>query len=257
MANAHGDFIWYELMTSDVAAAGEFYAAVLGWKRRVFDHVSGYEIFAMDGEDVAGLMVIPEQAASCGMKPGWFGYVGVDDVDATVSDILAAGGKQHMPPTDIPDVGRVAMLADPQGAMFYVMRGAVDGTSTSFAPMKSGHCHWNELATSDPAAALNFYRGRFDWEKGDAMPMGGMGDYQLLTHHEEAFGAVMRGQSAGQPPMWTYYFGVADIDAATNAAMGKGATVHYGPAEVPGGVFITVASDPQGASFGVVGPRKP
>ena len=157
MTNAHGEFIWYELMTSDVAAAADFYAAVLGWKRRVFDQSAGYEIFSADGEDVAGLMAIPDEAAGKGARPGWLGYIGVDDVDATVSDIIEAGGTQHMPPTDIPGVGRLAMLADPQGAMFYVMRGAVDGTSTSFAPTKAGHCHWNELSSTDPAAAFDFY----------------------------------------------------------------------------------------------------
>ena len=256
MTNAHGEFIWYELMTSDVPAAADFYAAVLGWKRRVFDQSAGYEIFSADGEDVSGLMAIPDEAADKGARPGWLGYIGVDDVDTSVSDIIEAGGKQHMPPTDIPGVGRLAMLADPQGAMFYVMRGAVDGTSTSFAPTKTGHCHWNELSTTDPAAAFDFYHARFGWDKGDAMPMGEMGDYQFLTHNGELFGAVLDVQSADQPPMWTYYFGVADIDVATNAATGKGATVHYGPAEVPGGVYIIVASDPQGAMFGLVGPRK-
>ena len=257
MANEHGEFIWYELMTSDVAAAADFYGAVIGWQARPFDgSAPGYHLLSIAGTDVAGLMAIPEEAARNGARPGWLGYVGVDSADAAVADIVKAGGAQHVPPTDIPGVGRFAMLADPQGAMFYVMRGAMEETSTSFAPTRAGHCHWNELATSDPAAALAFYRDRFGWEKGDVMPMGDMGDYQFITQRGQAFGAVMKRREDGPPPMWTFYFGVKDIDAAMKAATGKGATVHYGPAEVPGDCHIIVASDPQGALFGLVGPRK-
>jgi uncharacterized protein len=257
MSNPHGDFIWYELMTSDIGASADFYGAVVGWQCRAFDTTPGsYRIFGIGGTDVAGLMTVPAEAAGRGARPGWLGYVGVDNVDAAAADIVKAGGVQHVPPTDIPGVGRFAMLADPQGAKFYVMRGSMEGSSTSFSPTKTGHCHWNELTTSDQAAALAFYRGRFGWEKGDAMPMGEMGDYQFITHHGQTIGAVMRGRPDGPPPMWTSYFGVEDIDTATQAARKKGAAIHYGPAEVPGGVFIIVASDPQGAIFGLVGKRK-
>lgn len=255
MTNKHGEFVWYELLTSDVEAAATFYAAVVGWQARSFDETQGYRIFAAPDADVAGLMTIPEEAASAGMRPCWLGYVGVDDVDKAAADIAAAGGKQHVPPTDIPGVGRFAMFADPQGAPFYVMRGTSEGTSSSFAPCIPGHCHWNELATTDQTAALGFYSQRFGWEKGDAMPMGEMGDYQFITHHGETLGAMMTGVPGGPPPMWTFYFGVEDIDATTKAAIQHGATVHHGPVQVPGGMFIIVASDPQGAMFGLVGPR--
>lgn len=255
MTNRHGDFIWYELMTSDADAAADFYAAVTGWRSRGFDDTGGYRIFSSPDADVAGLLTITEEAAAAGMRPCWLGYVGVDDVDAVAKDIVATGGRQHVPPTDIPGVGRFAMLTDPQGAPFYVMRGAVEGTSSSFAQSKTGHCHWNELATSDQAAALDFYSRQFGWEKGDAMPMGEMGEYQFITHHGATLGAMMTRMAGGPPPAWTFYFGVADIDVATKAAIEGGATVHHGPVEVPGGAFIIVASDPQGATFGLVGPR--
>jgi predicted enzyme related to lactoylglutathione lyase len=258
MPNQHGDFIWYELLTSDVGAAAEFYGAVVGWRSRSFDgSPHGYRIFSAADSDVAGLMTIPPEAAAAGMRPCWLGYIAVDDVDAASRRIVEAGGTQHVPPTDIPGVGRFAMLADPQGVIFYVMRGATEETSTSFASMKAGHCNWNELATSDQAAALAFYGDQFGWEKGDAMPMGEMGDYQFITHHGETLGAVMTRTANGPPPMWNFYFGVEDIDIANKAATDGGATIHYGPAEVPGGSFIIVGSDPNGAMFGLVGPRKP
>jgi hypothetical protein len=148
------------------------------------------------------------------------------------------------------------MLADPQGVPFYVMRGAMDGTSTSFAQDRLGHCHWNELTTSDQTAALAFYSARFGWEKGDAMSMGETGDYQFIAHHGRTIGAMMNRMPSSPGLAWTFYFGVGDIDAAARAVSGSGGKVHFGPAEVPGNVFVIVATDPQGALFGLVGPRK-
>jgi predicted enzyme related to lactoylglutathione lyase len=257
MTNRHGEFIWYQLMTSDADAAAGFYGAVLGWRVRSADgSAGGYRIFGTGDADVGGFMAISADGACADMRPGWLGYIGVDDVDATAAEIVRAGGAQHVPPTDIPGVGRFAMVSDPQGAAFYVMRGAVDGTSTAFAPARTGHCHWNELATSDQAAALAFYTRLFGWEKGEAMPMGDMGDYQLIMHHGERLGAMMTRRAGGPPPAWTFYFGVEDIEAAARAVMNKGGAIRHGPAEVPGGSFIVIADDPQGATFGLVGPRK-
>jgi predicted enzyme related to lactoylglutathione lyase len=134
---------------------------------------------------------------------------------------------------------------------------ATERTSTSFAPRKTGHCHWNELATTDQAAALAFYTGCFGWEQGEAMPMGEMGDYRFITHHGEMLGAVMTRMAGGPPAGWRFYFGVEDIDAAADRVAAAGGTVQHGPAEVPGGTFIVIATDPQGAEFGLVGPRNP
>lgn len=257
MANRHGDFIWYELLTNDADAAARFYGAVIGWQGRAAEGSDrGYRIFGIGGTDVGGFMPLPDGAERAGMRPAWLGYIAVENVDAAAADIVRDGGAQHMPPTDIPGVGRFAMLTDPQGVMFYIMRGAIDGTSTSFDQSKVGHCNWNELATTDPQAALAFYRARFGWEKGDAMPMGEMGDYQFIDHGGQTIGAVMKRTPDGPPPAWTFYFGVENIDTAAQVVSGHGGTIHYGPAEVPGGVFIIVASDPQGAIFGLVGPRK-
>jgi predicted enzyme related to lactoylglutathione lyase len=257
MNNQHGDFIWYELLTPDAESTASFYGAVIGWQvRPAGGPVQDYRIFRANGQDVAGFMPIRTGEAGACMRPGWVGYIGVDDVDASAAEIVQAGGAQHVMPTDIPGIGRFALVADPQGVLFYVMRGAVDGTSTSFSAGKAGHCQWNELATSDQAAALRFYCDRFGWEKGDAMPMGEMGDYQFITQRDQIIGAMMTRRPDGPPPAWTFYFGVEDIDVAAQAVAGNGGAIHYGPAEVPGNCYIVVASDPQGALFGLVGPRR-
>ena len=256
MTNKQGDFFWYELITEDVNAATAFYGPILGWTvTDAGQAAAGYHIVNVGETSIGGMMKMPEDAKAGDMRPIWLGYVAVDNVDAAAAKIAAAGGQQHMPPTDVPGIIRFAMMADPQGASFYVARGAVDGTSTAFAADKVGHCQWNELATTDQAAAWRFYGEQFGWTKGDVMPMGEMGDYEFLTHAGQTIGALMR-QEPGKRPAWRFYFGVADIDAAADGVKQGGGTIMHGPAEVPGGIFIIIASDPQGAEFGLVGPRK-
>ena len=255
MRNIHGSFIWYELLTSDPDAAAAFYGDAIGWTNADSGQPDmDYRIFSAADGPVAGLMKLPGGAAEAGMRPGWLGYIGVDDVDRAVADITQAGGSIHMPAADIPSVGRIAMVADPQQVIFYLMRGASDEASRSFA-QADGHCAWNELSTSDQDAALAFYTGRFGWEKGDAMPMGEMGEYRFINHGGEMIGAVMNRTADGPPPAWLFYFQVPDIDRSAESVTAGGGTIHYGPAEIPGGQLMIVASDPQGALFGVVGPR--
>ncbi|HEX8380290.1 MAG TPA: VOC family protein, partial [Allosphingosinicella sp.] len=126
--------------------------------------------------------------------------------------------------------------------------------STSFAPMDPGRCHWNELSTPDPDGALAFYTGRFGWEKGDVMPMGEMGGYQFIHHDGGMIGAIMT-SPPGRAPGWNFAFGVRSIDEAAERIPAAGGTVQHGPVEVPGGDWVIMASDPQGAAFMVVGPR--
>jgi len=255
--NMHGDFIWYELMTGDVEAAIPFYEAVLKWTAEKFDNApGGYWVFSRDGAGIAGGMVLPAEAVARGARPGWIGYVGVDDVDVAVRDILAAGGAAHMPATDIPGVGRMAMLADPQGAMFYVMRGSSDEASAAFDQARPGHGNWNELHTSDPSAGLDFYAARFGWSEARVFDMGPIGDYRIIGQGGREIGGVMKAQPGGPPATWCFYFGVEDIHATAEAIRANGGSVMHSPAEVPGGAYTLVAADPQGAVLGFVGPAK-
>lgn len=258
MPNPPGSFIWYELLTPDADAAQNFYGKVVGWSFRSAGMPDmDYRLVAAGGADVAGLMQLSPQMQAAGMRPAWFGYIAVDDVDAAAETIKAAGGTIHVPPTDIPNVGRFAFAADPQGAMFYIMRGTSDEASDAFvATMKPGHACWNELVTSDQEGALAFYTGQFGWTKGDAMPMGELGEYRFLHHGGPMIGAVMKQPSPELPPMWFSYFYVPDIDVAAAAVTASGGAIHYGPTEIPGGDYSLTGGDPQGALFGLVGPRK-
>jgi len=254
MANKHGEFIWYELITRDIAGARTFYEEVVGWTIGAASEMPGMDYRMIEAPDatVGGAMQISADMAAQGARAGWIGYVGVEDVDASVDAIKAMGGAIHMGPSDIPGVGRLAMAADPRGALFYVMRGAVEGTSTAFAPGKVGHAVWNELTTPDPDGAHAFYGKLFGWTNPDSMPMGEMGDYRFLNLGDLRLGATMYG--AG-PAFWQPYFSVASIDAAMEAVKRGGGTIDSGPHEVPGGDHIIVGTDPQGARFALAGPR--
>ncbi|HEY7811359.1 MAG TPA: VOC family protein [Allosphingosinicella sp.] len=254
--NSHGSFIWYELLTTDADAAAAFYGEVIGW-RATAAGVPGYDyrFFWAGEEGIGGHMNIPEEGAEHGMRPGWYGFIGVNDVDASVAAIESEGGTVLMPAMDIPDVGRMALVTDPQHVPFYVMRGSSNQKSDSFG-RGQGHCCWNELSTADQGAALSFYTRHFGWEKGEAMPMGEMGDYVFINHDGDMIGAVMPHQGDGPLPAWRFYFVVPDIDAAAAKVGAAGGVVRHGPQEIPGGDYMLVATDPQGAVFGAVGPRK-
>jgi uncharacterized protein len=249
-------FIWYELLTSDPDAAAAFYGAVIGWTASD-SHQEGmdYRILTMNGVGVGGLMALPPGAAESGMSPSWLGYVSVADVDKSVAGILAAGGTQHMPAMDVPNVGRMAMIADPQGAALYVMTPTGTSPATSFAPRILGHGGWQELHTTDWKAALAFYGAQFGWQQVDRMDMGPMGTYLLFNIGEgESVGGMMNNAKAPRP-FWLYYFNVADIDTAGVRVAANGGTVMIGPHQVPTGGWIVQAQDPQGAVFALIGPR--
>jgi uncharacterized protein len=157
-------------------------------------------------------------------------------------------------PWDIPMVGRLAVLADPQGAALAMIQPASSHPSEAFNQALPGHGNWSELRVADPVAAFTFYAGQFGWTAGEAMPMGEMGVYQIFKDGEAMIGGMMRLMGDGSPG-WLFYFGVEKIDAAVERVTAAGGTILHGPVEVPGGAFIVQALDPQGAAFAVVGPR--
>lgn len=263
MTNKHGEFIWYELMTRDPGAAKAFYDDVIGWN--VGEPMPGnveYRQIAAGEEHVGGVLRLTDEMCQHGAQPVWMGYVGVDDVDATLAKLERLGGAILMPAMDIAGVGRIAMVADPLGAPFYVMRGSVEGgVSTAFHSCsngagKNGHCSWNELATTDQTRALGFYGELFGWTSIEGMPMGDLGEYKFLDHQEMRLGAISPYLEEGEAPIWLYYFYVADIDVACRKTEAHGGAVLQGPDEIPGGDYAVVGSDPEGATFALVGPRK-
>jgi predicted enzyme related to lactoylglutathione lyase len=257
MSNPQGNFVWYDLMTTDSKAAEAFYRGVIGWSTQDSGMPDGsYTILSAGETPVGGVMPMPPEARKAGAAPIWFGYVGVDDVDAVAARVKQAGGMIHRAPEDIPGVGRFACVADPQGAIFNLFKGSMDRPPPQPEPGTPGHTGWRELHAGNGESAFAFYSGLFGWTKADALDMGPMGIYQLFAIDGEPSGGMMTKTAEEQQPFWLYYFNVDDIDAAAARVKDKGGRVDYGPQEVPGGSWIVQCVDPQGATFALVGPRR-
>jgi predicted enzyme related to lactoylglutathione lyase len=245
------NFVWYELCCKDLEAAQDFYGSVIGWSSAPFDGAGAadYHIFAMDGAGVAGLMPLPDGMST----PFWLGYIGVADADAAIAQAEAAGATVHRV-TDVPQVGKIGLISDPQGVGYAVIQGYSDRKSEAFDQKRHGHANWNELSSPDGEDAFAYYAALHGWTRGQTMPMGAMGNYQLFQADGADIGAIMT-TPPGAAPSWLYYFGVPDIDAAVERLTGKGGSVLHGPSEVPGGAWIVHFADPQGARAALVGPR--
>lgn len=257
MANTHGEFVWYELMTSDAAGAQAFYGPLLGWDF-ADSGVEGvaYFMISKDGVELGGLMEIAPEMAEGGTHPGWIGYVEVDDVDASAARAANAGAKVVMGPEELPDnIGRFGMFIDPQGVPLYIMHSNSAEPSQAFARYEpqDGHCAWNELVTADPAAAKAFYGELFGWEKADELDMGPMGLYEMFRVSDYTFGAIMQKPEMMPMSAWVYYLRVPDINAAADYVKGNGGQVMTEPIQIPGGDFILNGMDPQGAFFALIG----
>jgi predicted enzyme related to lactoylglutathione lyase len=253
-----GDFIWYELMTTDAEGAKGFYDALVGWNiGESAPEYNGYRMInRSDGKFAGGVLPLTDEMQQHGARPAWLGYIYVPDVDEAAESIERAGGKTLMK-HDIPNVGRIAMVTDPQGAAFYVMKplppeGDSNAKSDVFDPKAEQRVGWNELSTSDPLAARRFYGEQFGWTSEQFMPMGEQGEYRFLEQNGVTIGAVA-GTMGGQPPHWRFYVRVPSIAKAKEKVEANGGKVAMGPMEVPGGDHILIGIDPQGAEFALVG----
>ena len=241
--------VWYELMTTDPAAAEKFYRTVVGWTAMPFEgSPEPYTIFKRKGDvNVAGLMKRPE---GMHMPPFWAMYVAVPKFEEAVAHIKRLGGGELSPAMDIPTVGRIQMLKDPQGAAFYIIQPASSEERPENAP-EPGEGSWHELMTTDAEAAMKFYTEVFGWKASETMDMGEMGKYHMFNRPQGMIGGMMNKppEMADAPPFWGIYFLVTDIDAAVERIKANGGQILNGPMEVPGGDRVLNAMDPQGAAF--------
>ena len=264
MPNPEGDFIWYELMTTDPAAAKHFYDAVVGWSIGTESVAPGIEyrmIGRADGGMAGGVLTLTDEMCEGGARPIWMGYLHAPDVDAKVKAIKADGGSVMMEPWDQPGVGRLAMVSEPAGAAFYLMdpippESAPDARSDVFSVDQPQHVRWNELWSGDPDRSVDFYKRHFGWGQNGDMDMGAMGKYRFVQSAGVNIGAIMPKMPDVPQAMWNFYIGVDDIDRAAAAVKAGGGTVFQDPMEIPGGEYALNGTDPQGAMFGLVGPRK-
>jgi uncharacterized protein len=241
--------LWYELMTTDMKSAEAFYDKVVGWTSAPFDgSPQPYTMFFRSKEvPVAGVLDTPEGVNA---PPFWAMYVGVPNLEEGAARITRLGGREHSPVIDVPGVGRMQMMADPQGAAFYIYEPASTELGPE-GPAEVGEASWLELMTTDAPAALKFYSELFGWQPSEALDMGEMGKYHMFNRPHGMIGGMMNKspEMASVPPNWQVYFRVPDINAATDRIKANGGQILNGPMEVPGGDWIVNGMDPQGAAF--------
>lgn len=250
----HGAFCWTDLATTDSLAAKAFYGALFGWSSEDFDMGPDgvYTIARLNGGDVAGLHAMPEQLASQGVPPHWTTYLAVTSCDETAARARELGGTVVCEPFDIPDTGRMTMLSDPQGAALGLWQ--CDNAHPGYARLGFAHgtvC-WNELATSDAAAARAFYTQLVGWDaRGNAMP--DVAYTEFVNGETSAAGMLQIAEDWGPvPPHWLVYFAVDDCDATVRRAREHGGAVLRDAFEVPCVGRMSVLADPQGAAFAII-----
>lgn len=249
MTAKKGRFDWYDLMTNDLAAAKAFYSATIGWKTTKWEQ-GDYEMWTVGEQPIGGVMALPAEAKASGTPPHWMAYIETDDIDATVKKAEKLGGRVYVPPTDIPTVGRFAVLADPQGATFAAIQPL---TPMGDVPHKAGFVSWHELNTTDYQAAWKFYSELFGWKPTSAMDMGPDGQYWMfgLDPQKSLGGMSNVARQHNLPPHWLYYVTVDDIDATVALIKKHGGKILNGPMDIPGNDKIAQCMDPQGAAFAI------
>ena len=249
--------VWYEFMADNVDAARAFYSEAIGWSTKGWgEGAAPYTMWMVGEKPVGGLMQLPQEAKAMGAPPHWMAYTTVADVDASCKQTQKLGGKILKPAFDIPTVGRVAILADPQGAAFAIFK--PEGEMTPAAPNLPGSFAWAELNTTDHEAAWAFYAALFGWVAQDKMDMGKHGIYFMFADPSKTTmgGMSNMAKEMGAPPHWLHYATVEDIDAALTRIKQHGGEVVNGPMSVPGGGRVAQCKDPQGAFFAIFCPEK-
>lgn len=247
--NVLGRFVWYELATTDPSAAKRFYPEVMGWTT---EEMEGgpipYTIWMKDGRQIGGLMELPEEARKMGAPPHWVPYIGTPSVDDTAAQAKKLGGLVIVPPTDIPNIGRFAVLKDPQGAVFSIFTPG-EGPDRPFGRPQIGDFSWHELLTTDREGAFKFYSALFGWVEISSFDMGPGGKYVEYGLDKDAplGGMFNKTPDMPFPPNWTLYVRVPSIKKAVEAARKLGANVMIDEMEVPGGDLIAQVMDPQNA----------
>jgi uncharacterized protein len=248
---SRGRFAWHELMTTDPDAAQRFYKEVVGWGANKWDGgPMEYTMWTAGEMPIGGLMSLPPDAAAMGAPPSWLAYIQVPDADRTIDEAIKLGATVVVPAQSVDQVGRFGVLRDPQGAVFAVIASANPMPDESDPqPMEFS---WHELATDNPAPAVDFYGTLFGWETRGDFEMGEMGTYRMFGRDRFTYGGMMNKPSTMQgPPAWLHYVRVDSADAAAERAAKAGGQTLVPPMEVPGGDRIDVLMDPQGAMFAV------
>ncbi|GAB4311182.1 MAG: VOC family protein [Phototrophicales bacterium] len=241
----HGTFCWMDSQSADVEKDKAFYQAVLGWQAHDIPIGEGqfYTMFQKNGGDVAGL----GQAQDATIPSHWNAYVSVDDVDAITEKVKDLGGQVMMPPMDVFDNGRMAVITDPTGAAlaFWQPKSHIGATLVN----EDGALVWNELLTTDPEVAMTFFGKLLGWTFSKIEEI----DYWIIHNNERMNGGIMQlaADWGDLPPHWMNYIHVDELDSVLKKVDANGGHLVHGPVDTSAGTFAIIAS-PSGAAFSVI-----
>jgi predicted enzyme related to lactoylglutathione lyase len=244
VATRVGTFVWHEQVSDDPAKAQDFYAKLFGWGTEVFKPGEiDYQMISSGGQTHGGFSKAMEGAP----PPHWLAHVRVENVDETAEKAKSVGGKLVAGPFDMEEVGRMAIIADPQGAYLGIYQPYGEGSDAE------GVFVWDELGTNDVDGAQRFYEEVFGWVTTDmGEDFGGYRIFDRPGGTGRGHAGLMQLEDTSIPPMWTPYVGVDDTDACYAKAQELGAATIVEPMDVPGVGRFAILKDPQGAVFGII-----
>ena len=244
-----GRFVWYDLMTPNVQASLDFYSKLFGWGSHEVDMgpMGKYTMFRNGESELGGMAPL---GPGEGDAAYWLAYVSVPDVDQAADQAEDKGGAVIVPPTDIPEVGRFAIVRDPAGAVIAPFKSLHSSSGPEGPPAVGAFC-WNELTTSDAGKAKDFYSTLFGWGVME-MDLGEMGPYWMFRQGEQEVGGMS--QSGDQPPAWLPYVAVADVDASAARAGELGGAVYVPPTDIPNIGRFSIVGDPTGGTIALFKP---
>lgn len=246
-----GKFVWYDMMSTDPKRSVEFYGKLFGWTHKVtaIDGMGDYTELRCGDRDIGGIVPFEE---SHGVPSHWMPYLSVDDVDAAAERIPTIAGTVCVPPSDIPNVGRFAVIGDPTGAFVSIFKSVDPGEEEDpWVSMHTGNFCWTELLTTDQEKAFAFYADLVGWQRDD-MDMGPMGNYIVLMRGEAGVGGMLAiPPGAPQPSAWLPYVAVDDADVTAARIVELGGQICLGPQDIPNMGRFAVATDPLGAMFAI------
>lgn len=247
----HGEFCWYELATSDPAAAKTFYGRLFGWRERDLPAgaTSAFALLRFRGADLAAMYA--RTGPLEGIDPGWIAYVAVSDVDAAAARAEERGAGMLRAPTDVPNVGRMTLFRDPQGALVALLRLTGHPGTGRFDSAPGTFC-WSELATGDTESARAFYSAVIGWDT-KTEDMGQTKYTEWLVDGRSVGGMMPILPEWGEiPSHWLHYISVEDCDAAVEKAGSLGGALVSPAMDIPNVGRMAVLEDPQGATFAVI-----
>ncbi|MBV8052979.1 MAG: VOC family protein [Acidobacteriaceae bacterium] len=252
-AHKPGSFCWIELGTTDQDAAKKFYGSLFGWGANDFPMGPEgiYTIFRLQDRDAAAVYTLRAEDRAHGVPPHWMIYVAVENADVAAGRVSGIGGKVLAPAFDVMDVGRMAVVQDPTGAIFAVWQAKKhSGIGITGVP---GTLCWADLSTRDQSRAQTFYSDLFGWKMIDDTDDDPPSGYVHVQNGQDFIGGILPPAYVNPhaPPHWMPYFQVANCDDSTAQAKQLGARVYMDPQTLEEVGRFAVLADPQGAAFAI------